>query len=155
MARAGRLARTRWHRPGATLGDHARSLDHVHQRTGHLPERYLADGGFGCAEDIERAHREGTAVFCPPTKSKHGGDPFAPKRDDGPGVLAWRERMASESGKAWYKTRAMCECIHARWRNWNLIRLTVRGVPKVRSVMLWYALANNILQGHRLMRAAA
>jgi transposase len=130
-------------------------LEQIHERTGHLPERYLADGGFGSANDIERAHQQDVAIYCPPTKSKHGSDPFAPKRDDGPGVLAWRERMASESGKAWYKTRAICECIHARWRNWNLIRLTVRGAPKVRAAMLWYALANNILQGDRLMRAAA
>jgi hypothetical protein len=61
--------------------------------------------------------------------------------------------MASEQGQAQYKKRSICECIHARWRNWNLIRLTVRGVKKVTAVMLWYALANNILQGHRMMRA--
>jgi hypothetical protein len=58
--------------------------------------------------------------------------------------------MASEQAQAHYRKRAICECIHARWRNWNLIRLTVRGVKKVRAVMLWHALANNILQGHRM-----
>ena len=61
--------------------------------------------------------------------------------------------MASEAGKAQYKPRSICECIHARWRNWNLTRLTVRGVEKVRAVMLWYALANNVLQGYRLAAA--
>jgi transposase len=130
-------------------------LDVVQNRAGVLPERYLADGGFGSAKDIERAHQEKVEVYCPPTKSKQGNDPFAPRKDDGPGVLAWRERMASESGKAVYKPRSICECIHARWRNWNLIRLTVRGLPKVKAVMLWYALANNILQGERMMRQAA
>jgi transposase len=130
-------------------------LDQVRDRTGHLPERYLADGGFGSAQDIERAHREDVAIYCPPTKSKHGNDPFAPRKDDGPGVLAWRERMASEAGKAMYKKRSICECIHARWRNWNLTRLTVRGPRKVKAAILWYALANNILQGRRMLRAAA
>lgn len=129
-------------------------LDTVQSRTGQLPERYLADGGFGSAKDIERAHQENIEVYCPPTKSKQGNDPFEPRKDDGPGVLAWRMRMAGESGKAIYKTRSICECIHARWRNWNLIRLTVRGLPKVKAVMLWYALSNNILQGERMMRLA-
>ncbi len=61
--------------------------------------------------------------------------------------------MASEEGKARYKPRSICECIHARWRNWDLRQLTVRGFEKVRAVVLWYALANNILQGFRLYRA--
>ena len=139
---------------GSDRGQIGPMLDEVQSRTGHLPECYLADGGFGSAKDIERAHRDNVAIYCPPTQSKHGKDPFAPRRDDGPGVLAWRERMASERGKTWYKTRSICECIHARWRNWNLIRLTVRGLPKVKTIMLWYALTNNILQGERMMRAA-
>ncbi|MDK4727623.1 IS5/IS1182 family transposase, partial [Rhizobium phaseoli] len=49
-----------------------------------------------------------------------------------------------------YKPRSICECIHARWRNWNLRQLTVRGIEKVRAVVLCYALTNNILQGRRL-----
>jgi len=68
-------------------------------------------------------------------------------------VLAWRSRMASEEGKAQYKRRSICECIHARWRNWDLHQVTVRGVEKVTAVVLWFALANNILQGHRLVTA--
>jgi transposase len=140
---------------GSDRGQIGPMLDEVQERTGHLPERYLADGGFDSAKDIERAHQEKVAIYCPPSRSKHGNDPFAPRPNDGPGVLAWRERMASAEGKERYKTRSICECIHARWRNWNLIRLTVRGLPKVKTVMLWYALANNILQGERMMRAAA
>jgi hypothetical protein len=59
--------------------------------------------------------------------------------------------MGTEEGKAQYQTRTICECIHARWRNWHLRQFTVRGIEKVRAVVLWYALANNILQGHRLL----
>ena len=128
-------------------------LDRLRARTGRLPGRHLVDGGFGSAEDIEWAHDQGIEVYCPPTQSKHGTDPYLPRRGDGPGVLAWRDRMASEAGKAQYKLRSVCECIHARWRNWNLRQLTVRGIEKVRAVVLWYALANNILQGHRLAGA--
>lgn len=128
-------------------------LERQRKRPGGLPKRHLADGGFGSAEDIEWAHAEGIEVYCPPTQSKHGTDPYLPRRGDGPGVLAWRARMASESGKATYKPRSVCECIHARWRNWDLRQLPVRGIEKVRAVVLWYALTNNILQGIRLASA--
>lgn len=128
-------------------------LERLRARTGHFPGRHLADGGFNSAQDIEWAHGEGVAVYCPPTQSKHGTDPYLPRRGDGDGVLAWRARMASEGGKAQYKRRAICECIHARWRNWDLRQLTVRGLEKVRAIVLCYALANNILQGHRLVSA--
>jgi len=122
---------------------------------GRWPKQHLVDGGFGNAEDIEWAHREGVEVFCPPAQAKSGADPYVPRRREGVGVAAWRARMASEAGKAQYKKRSICECIHARWRNWDLYQLTVRGVDKVRAVVLWYALTNNILQGHRLARTAA
>jgi transposase len=125
-------------------------LERLRALTGHFPGRHLADGGFCSAEDIEWAHGEGIEVYCPPTQSKHGTDPYLPRRGDGAGVLAWRARMASEAGKAQYKPRSICECIHARWRNWDLRHLTVRGIDKVRAVVLCYALTNNILQGHRL-----
>lgn len=129
------------------------SLEAVRERLGQLPDRHLGDGGFTSAADIEWAHGEGIDIYCPPTQSKHGTDPYLPRRDDGPGVLAWRGRMASPEGQAIYRERSICECIHARWRNWNLIRLKVRGSAKVKAVMLWHALANNILQGHRLASA--
>lgn len=125
-------------------------LEQMRARNDRLPKRHLVDGGFGSAEDIEWAHVEGVEVYCPPTQSKHGTDPYLPRRSDGPGVLAWRARMASDAGKAQYKPRSVCECIHARWRNWNLRQLTVRGFEKVRAVVLCHALTNNILQGRRL-----
>src|SRR5208282_2342341 len=128
-------------------------LERLRERTGHFPQRHLADGGFNSAKDIEWAHGEEVVVYCPPTQSKHGTDPYQPRPGDGEGVLAWRARMASEAGKAQYKRRAICECIHARWRNWDLRQLTVRSIEKVRAVVLCYALANNVLQGHRLVSA--
>src|SRR4051812_48690616 len=124
-------------------------LERWRQRSGRLPQRHLADGGFSSAEDLEWAHAEGVDVYCPPTRSKSGVDPYQPRRGDGEGVLAWRARMASEAGKEQYKERSKCECIHARWRNWDLRQLP----QKVRAVLLLYALTNNILQGHRLATA--
>lgn len=128
-------------------------LERVRALLGRLPQSHLADGGFCSGEDIEWAHDQGIEVYCPPIQSKHGTDPYLPRRDDGPGVLAWRDRMGSEAGKAEYKLRSICECIHARWRNWDLRQLTVRGIEKARAVALLYALTNNVLQGHRLASA--
>jgi transposase len=128
-------------------------LERLHAQNGRFPERHLADGGFCSAQDIEWAYDKKIEAYCPPTQSKHGTDPYLPRRGDGAGVLAWRARMASGAGKARYKPRSICECIHARWRNWDLRQLTVRGMQKVRAVVLWYALTNNILQGHRLASA--
>jgi transposase len=128
-------------------------LERWHARSGHFPGRHLADGGFTAAADLEWAHGEGVEVYCPPTQSKHGTDPYRPRPGDGAGVLAWRARMASDQGKARYKPRSICECIHARWRSWNLRQLTVRGIEKVRAVVLCHALTNNILQGNRLATA--
>jgi hypothetical protein len=127
-------------------------LERTHTLLKRFPRRHLVDGGFCSGEDIEWAHGKGIEVYCPPTKSRSGVDPFLPRSGDGPGILAWRARMASEAGKAQYKARSICECIHARWRNWDLRQLTVRGIEKVRAVVLWYALTNNILQGHRLAK---
>lgn len=117
---------------------------------GRLPARILADGGFCSAADIEWAHGEEVDIYCPPTHSKHGTDPYRPRRDDRAGMRAWRARMASDTGKGQYKPRSVCECIHARWRNWDLRQLPVRGIEKARAVALLYALTNNILQGNRL-----
>lgn len=130
-------------------------LERAQRRLGRLPERYLADGGFAAADAIEWAHGQNVEVYCAPSNSKHGTDPYAPRRDDGPGVRAWRQRMASDAGQAIYKVRPISECIHAHWRNGKLWQFTVRGLAKVKAVMLFYALANNILQGERLKRPVA
>src|SRR6266568_227874 len=97
-------------------------LDKIRKCFDRLPRRHLADGGFAAADDIEWAHNEGVDIYCPPTKPKNGSDPFQSRRNDGPGVLAWRGRM-------------------------------MRGEAKVTAVMLWHALANNILQADRMLRS--
>jgi transposase len=127
-------------------------LERTRTRLKRLPRRYLADGGFCSGEDIEWAHGQGVEVYCPPPQSRSGIDPFLPRSNDPPAVAAWRARMGGEAGKAAYRARTICECIHARWRNWGLRQLNVRGIEKVRAVVLWYALTNNILQGYRLAK---
>jgi transposase len=127
-------------------------LEKLHGLMGRFPARHIVDGGFCNARDIEWAHRQGVEVFCPPTKSKSGVDPYLPRASDGEGTEIWRARMGSDEGKAQYAIRVICECIHARWRNWDLRQVTVRGLKKVGAVVSLYAFTNNILQGFRLLQ---
>lgn len=130
-------------------------LMQIDRHHGRRPRRYLVDGGFNKNDDTEWAASIGVNVYGPPIRSKHNTDPYAPRRDDGPGVAAWRRRMKSPRGKAVYKRRSMGECINARFRQWNLGQFVVRGRLKVQAVLSMFALANNILQGHRLIHLAA
>jgi transposase len=129
-------------------------VETIKQDFDRLPKRQLVDGGFNKNEDIEWAAAGGVKVYGPAIKSKHNTDPYAPRPDDGPGVAAWRRRMKSPHGKGVYKRRAPGECINARFRNWGLRQFLVRGREKVLCVLRWFALANNILTGHRLLALA-
>ena len=58
--------------------------------------------------------------------------------------------MGEPEAQAIYRDRAAtAECVNALARNRGLLRMPVRGLPKVRCVALLYALA------HNLMRAVA
>jgi hypothetical protein len=129
-------------------------LDQLQHRYCRLPRRHLVDGGFHKNEDTEWAAAAGVNIYGPPVRSKHKTDPYAARPDDGPGVAAWRRRMKSPHGKGIFKRRGMGECINARFRQWRLYQFTVRGCKKVTTVLHWFALANNILAGHRMMAAA-
>jgi hypothetical protein len=130
-------------------------LRQIERRHGRRPRRYLVDGGFNKNDDTEWAASIGVNVYGPPIRSKHNTDPYAPRRDDGPGVAAWRRRMKSSHGKSVYKRRSMGECINARFRQWSLRQFLVRGRLKIQAVLNMLALANNILQGRRLISLAA
>ncbi len=140
---------------GSDRGLAGTMLRQVHARYRRLPRRHLADGGFTTANDIEWAHSEGVAMHCPPPRSKHKTDPFAPRRGDREGMLAWRRRMKSPTGKKRYKRRSIAECINARGRRFNLRQITVRGLAKARAVLLWFALANNVLRAARILAPQA
>jgi hypothetical protein len=118
------------------------------------PSNYLVDGGFAKNDDIEWAYQSGTTLWCPPGHTKHGADPYAPKPGDSVALADWRQRMASDLGKLTYRRRAQHECINAHARRMGLQQLTVRGKEKARTVLLWFALANNMLCSFRLAAAA-
>jgi transposase len=123
------------------------------QANGQKPSDYLVDGGFTKNSDIEWAHASGTRLWCPPGQTKHGTDPYAPKPDDSVGVADWRQRMASEAGKQMYRLRSQHECINAGARRMGLSQLTVRGTAKALAMLIWVALAHNMLRSFALWGA--
>jgi transposase len=142
---------------GSDHGWIAPMLRQVKQRYGRTPRELLVDGGFSRAADIEWAARPengATAVFMAPTKSKHATDPYQPRERDGAGVAAWRARMASEAGQAVYKLRCLHERINAGLRRQGLTRVTVRGKAKARIILLWHALAHNLMRHLNLRHTA-
>ncbi len=121
---------------------------------GIKPADYLVDGGFTKNEDIEWADAGGVKVWCPAIHNKHRTDPYAARSEDGPGVADWRRRMPSERGIVLYKERCKAECPNAWARRMGLTRLLVRGRQKVRAVLLWFALAHNMLRALALRQQA-
>lgn len=133
------------------------AVEDIERRYATRPKRILADGGYDGKDDIEHLYGSeagGIEVFCPLPGSKgEPGDP-TPKRGDGPGVIAWRERMASEAGMAIYRKRFATERPHADMRNRGLTRLMVRGLEKVKAIGLWHVCAYNFLQKRFLIAKA-
>ena len=64
--------------------------------------------------------------------------------------------MATDEAKAIYRERAAtAECVNALARNRGLQRFLVRGLRKVKAVVLWYVLAHNLMRTVALRAAAA
>lgn len=63
-------------------------------------------------------------------------DNHEPKPGDSPAVLEWRKRMASdEAGKIYKQRVATAECVNTKARNRGLLRMPVRGLAKMKSVV--------------------
>jgi transposase len=144
---------------GSDMGQLKPQIQQVHKRTGVYPKEALADGGFAKHTDIEEIEREcgGCKVYTPVPEPKDPKvDRYAPHRGDSAEILRWRARMGSAEGKEIYKQRAStAECVNAQARNRGLLRLLVRGVEKVKSVALWFAIAHNVACGWRLRLQSA
>jgi len=136
---------------GSDMGQITPMLEQVHDRHGTYPSEALADGGFAALADIEAAQAapRGATVYAPVPKPKDPKrDRYEPLPGDSPAIAAWRARMKTDEAKGIYKERAsVAECVNAQARNRGLLRLLVRGLRKVRAVVLWYAIAHNVRRG--------
>jgi transposase len=132
-------------------------IDQIERRHGRLPRAALVDGGFVKYDDIERLGRRGTLTYSPvPVRRCDRRGPHEPHDGDGPAVAEWRSRMGTPAGRQVYGRRAPTgECVNALARNRGLRRVFVRGLKKVRSVLLLFALAHNLVRAAALRVGAA
>ena len=126
------------------------AVEEIKKRYGKAPKRALADGGYDGKDDVEELYHRGVEVFCPMPGSRGKQVPAEVKPREGPGVIAWRERMSTHEGFAAYQKRFACERPHADMRNRGLQRFLVRGIRKTKAVVLWHVHAYNFLQIRRL-----
>jgi transposase len=139
-------------------------VNDIVRRYGKTPDRLLVDTSYATSEDIVAlaAHAAGpVSVYTPPPNEKENVKPATlarriRKRAKEPFCLkAWRERMASEPGKAIYALRQRIERINADRKNHGFGFLAVRGLIKAKAHALWHALANNLMAARRLRANAA
>jgi hypothetical protein len=127
-------------------------------RYGATPAAWLADAGFSNNADIDElgAPACGTTLYLPPrTPLCPSRNPYRPLPDDTPALAAWRTRMGTPQAREIYKDRAAtAECVNAIARNRGLQRLGVRTSAKARAVLLWFALAHNLMRTVALRSAA-
>jgi transposase len=133
---------------GGDQGKLAPMFDQHQERYQQTPQEMLVDGGFTKKEDIEHLEEAGTTVYAPVPPSK---DPereaHTPRADDSSSVGAWRQRMATPEAREIYKERAStAECVNAQARNRNLQQFRVRGLARVKAVVLLYVLAHNLMR---------
>ncbi len=144
---------------GSDLGELVPMVEQLDGRYGQGPAEMLVDGGFASHEAIEQVSvpEIGCTVYAPvpkpkdPTRERHQACP-----GDSAAVGAWRERMGTAEAQAIYKERAAtAECVNALARNRGLRQFLVRGLPKVKAVLLWFALAHNLMRSVALRSTAA
>lgn len=142
---------------GTDQGQLRPMVEQVQRRYGWEPMEVLADGGYVDLDDVRAVAGVGCRVYAPPPGTK---DPTRAERPlwrvDDPLVAEWRQRMRTAEAQAVYRERAAtCECVNALARNRGLRQVGVRGLRRVRAVLLWFALAHNLLGAARLRRAIA
>lgn len=128
----------------------------VEQRTGGTVAEHLADGGFLTFDDVDRSAQQGLTLYVPPKPPRDPdkyGSQYEPRKADSDAVAEWRRRMGGGQAREVYKLRAaVSETVNADLTNFRgLVQLTVRGLSKSRCVVLWCALAHNLMHFGRAL----
>lgn len=135
---------------GSDGGQLQPAVRQVHARYATTPQEMLVDGGYAKREDIAQLAQAQPPcmVYAPPPELKtHDGRDVAPAADESAEVQEWRARMKTEEAQRIYKERAStAECVNAQARNRGLQQFAVRGLKKVQSVVLLFALAHNVVR---------
>lgn len=123
----------------------------VIDRYGKPPTHYLVDGGFATVGDITEVEKRGSQVLAPirdeEKMQSRGVAPHARGPKDTDEMFGFRQRMSTPEAKELYKQRpSIAEYPNAECRNRGLTQFRVRGLEKVRTVSLWYAITINFMR---------
>lgn len=138
------------------------TLDRIAAQYGKRPEETLNDTGYYSGEEIVSISQKGcTPYMAIPARGKQkqsaGIDPrYQVRPSDPPEVAALRERMSQpEAKEKLVKRGAVAELVHAVMDQCHLDRVKVRGVQKVRTVLLWFVLVHNWMREQFLRKKIA
>ena len=136
---------------GSDSGQMSPMHKNVIDRYGKLPDQYLVDGGFATVGGITEVEKRGSQVLAPIRDEENmrakGVDPHARRPKDTDEMFRFRQRMATPEAKELYKQRpSIAEFPNAECRNRGLNQFRVRGLEKVRTVSLWYAITFNFMR---------
>jgi len=132
--------------------------EQIEQRYGTSPGAMLVDGGFVSLADIDAVEGRGCRVYAPTMQRPRAARVRDRRRHrrDTPATMRWRRRMRTPRAKRLYRLRAATsECVNAIARNRGFDKLRVRGRPKAKAILLWYALAHNAIRALSLRAALA
>jgi transposase len=126
---------------------HAKVAEHY----GKTPKHQLVDSAFVTQEDVTKVEAAGTKVVSTVPRAaemtKRGQDPHAKQPKDTDEFAAFRQRMIEPEYQALYKQRpSVAEFPNAEARNRGLTLLKVRGLQKVKSVALLFAVTFNLMR---------
>lgn len=134
-------------------------IDDIVRRYGNAPQNVLIDTLYATGADIAALadHPAGPVkVFAPPPTERDDVSPRAKanrqrKRAREPeAVKEWRTRMGTQAGQEVYTLRKLIERLNANLKNHGFGVLRVRGLIKAKAVMLWHAIAHNLMAAQRL-----
>lgn len=112
-----------------------------------MPLKWLADSAYANkadAEIMEKNFRE-VSLYSPPTGNGKV-DALTPRKTDNTAMASLRKRMSSEESKVIYKERSQtAEFANAAAKNRGMGKVLVRGLSKVSSMALLYAIAHNMV----------
>jgi transposase len=132
---------------GTDHGEDQPLREQIKRRTGEQVGEHLLDGGYVKHDSIEAAATDEVSIYAPLPATGKGGSVCIRNPQDSSAVAQWRERMQTPEGRTAYKQRAATsETINADLKTFRgLASLGVRGIGKVRCVVLWSALAYNLM----------
>lgn len=140
---------------GSDGGQMAPMHEKVCEKYQKVPENYTVDGGFPTNKDVTAVEQRGSKVIAPMNHADRihndGRDPHARRTGDSNEMFAFRQRMKTDEAKAIFRRRpSIAEFPNAEFRNRGLHQFRVRGLEKVRTVSLWYAITFNFMRMRHL-----